>query len=321
MSLSFAEAAKGSTSLMSQVIGRVIQQTSPIAEYISVRDTGGHRTYTWFNDKDPGSVTWTSVNQILTTSSTGEIQEFIVAVSRVERFMLVDKGLAKIPKRGEELKVQQVRLAGIAFGLEFTNTFFSGSATTNPRQPNGIANIVRQMVSRSTMPSQQQLNVGGGPWTLATMADLQTRVWPDEDGCFYMNRDMFLYYNTLIRDASAAGYYRIEEDRSMFGKPISTFNGWPVRIIMRTDNYQTPLGFTENGLDLTGGITTSVWAVSHDADMGVFCVAEGGIGMTAGPFVDLQVDSQLRSHTMMEYAYASGGPRSAARAYGVAQPS
>lgn len=322
MALPWAEAAKGSTSLFSQVIGRVIQQYSPISEYISVRDTLGHRTYTWFTDKDTGTVTWTSVNEDPPASSTSQINEFIVAVSRLEKFMKIDKGLAKIPRRGEELMARELRMAALAYALEFTQVFFQGSTATNIKQPNGIAQIVGAQIANGTMPSQQQLDAGAGgaPLTLALMQDLQSRVWPDDDGCFYMNRDMFLYYQSLIRDAPAAGYYRIEEDRTMFGKPITTFNGWPVRVVMRTDNYQTPLPFTENGTALTGGSSTSIWAVSHDPDLGIFCVAEGGIGMTAGPFVDLQIDAFKRSHTMHEYAFAAGGPRSAARLYDLIIP-
>jgi hypothetical protein len=322
MALPFAEAAKGSQSLMSQTIGRVIQQTSPIAEYISVKDTMGHRTYTWFTDRDPGSNTWTAVNEDLTTSSTGQINEFIVAVSRLSRYMKVDKGLAKIPKRGEELKAQQLRMAGVAYGLDFTNVFFTGASASNPKQPNGIAALVNAQVANGTMPAQQLMDAGSGgaPLTLAMMADLQSRVWPDENGAFYMNRDLFLYFNSLIRDSSAAGYYRIEEDRSMFGKPIVTFGGWPVRVVMRTDNYSTPLPFTESATALTGGSTGSVWAVSHDPDLGAFCVAEGGIGMSVGPFVDLQINPFLQSFTMHEYAFGLGGPRACARLYDVANP-
>lgn len=317
MALPFAEAAKGSTSLMAQVIGRVIQQVSPVSEYIGVRDTLGHRTYMWFTDKDPGSNTWTVVNEELTTSSTGEIQEFMVAVSRLSRFMKVDKKLAEIPKRGEELKAQQLRLAGISYGLDFTSVFFTGNQATNPKQPQGVKAIIDAMVANGTMPSEQKLDAGSGgaPLTLALMADLQSRVWPDSNVCFYMNRDLFLQFQSLIRDSSAAGYYRIEEDRDMFGKPIVMFGGSPVRVVMRTDNYSTPIGFTETST------TASVYCVSHDPDLGVFCAANGGIGMTVEPFVDLRTDPFLRSFTMQEYSFGCGGPRGMARLYDVAQPS
>lgn len=323
MPVPFAEAAKGSTSLMSAIIGRVIQQVSPISEYITVRDVDGHRTYTWFTDKDPGLNTWTSVNQPVSNAVYSEQNEFIVGLSRLERLMTLDKGLAKIPKKSEDEKAAQLRRAGMSYGLEFTNVFFSGNQNTNPKQPNGIAAIIQAMIANQTMPQEQQVDAGSGgaPLTLALMADLQSRVWPDNNVCFFMNRLMFLYYNTLIRDASAAGYYRIEEDRDMFGRPITMFGGAPVRIVMRVDNYQSPLGFTENGLALSGGSTTSIYCVSFDSDLGMFCVANGGIGMQVGPFVDLQIDALLRSYTYQEFSFGSGGPRSAARLYDISQPS
>lgn len=324
MALPFAEAAKGVQGTMSQVIGRVIQQTSPVAEYISVRDTHGGRTYTWFTDKDPGLNTWTSINEDVPNSSTGEINEFIVAISRLSRYMKVDKGLAKIPHQGEELIARELRLAGVRYGLDFTEVFFQGNQNTNPKQPQGIGALVTTQVNNGTMPKQQLLDAGnngsGGPLTLALMADLQSRVWPETDGCFYMNRDLNLQFQALVRDASAAGYYRIEEDRSMFGKPITKFGGWPVRVVMRTDNYYTPIDFTESGTALTGGSTASIYAVSHDPDLGAFAVANGGIGMTVEPFVDLKINPFLQSFTMMEYAFALGGPRAVARMYDVANP-
>ena len=307
---------------MSQTIGRVITQVSPVAEYISIKDTHGGRTFTWFTDKDPGTNTWTAINEDVPDSSTGEINEFIVAISRLSRYMKIDKGLAKIPHQGEELVARELRLAGVRYGLDFTEVFFNGNQSTNTKQPQGIAALVTSQVNNGTMPALQLLDAGsgGGPLTLALMADLQSRVWPEEDGCFYMNRDLNLYFQALVRDASAAGYFRIEEDRSMFGKPIQTFGGWPVRVVMRTDNYYSPIGFTESGLALSGGSTASIYAVSHDPDLGAFCVANGGIGMTIEPFVDLKINPFLQSFTMMEYAFALGGPRSVARLYDVQNP-
>lgn len=316
MPLPFAEAAKGTQSKISPLIARIINQVSPVSEYISIRETDGSRTLTWFTEKDLGTNTWTAINENPPASSTSEINEFVVAVSRLSRFMQVDKGLAKIPRKGLDLKAREISAAGRSYGLDFTEVFFNGSVTVNPKQPNGVKAIIDAQIANGTMPSQQKLDAGAGgaPLTLALMQDLQSRVWPDDNGAFFMNRDMFLYFQSLIRDASAAGYYRIEEDRTMFGKPITTFNGWPIRIVMRTDNYSTALPFTE------ANSTTSIYAVTFEADMGIFGVADGGVGLTAGPFVDLQIDNFVKSFTMHEYSFASGGPRSVARLFDLSNP-
>lgn len=308
-------------SARARAIIKPIMEESPILQQIKVVNTGGDLQYMYNQDLTLPTASYIGINQASPTATNGTQRRVSQTVARMVIPMRIDNVFTQTPAIWEREEVKQMRMAGMAAGFQFSADFFDGDPSSNPLKPTGLYKYLNDGVASGFIPSNQKIDAGdGGAQMTLTMLDELVDAVKGDNRVIFCNARMKRKVLSLVRDSASNGMLRIQQKENEFGKKFEEYDGIPIRVIERSDDYSTVLDFDED--EGTGGTdnTCSVWCVSFGDEMGVYAFAPQGLGFSVEPFVKVPGQTYHDSLSEWLFNYVVAGPRACARLYHVDQP-
>ena len=309
MAVPLGVAAANLTSHRAKAVIKPIIQTSPILKHIRVVNTGGELSHMYNQDYQLPTVSYIGLNQSAPNPTQGAQRQVNATVARMVIPMRIDNVFRSTPAKWETQEVMQMRLGGIAGGFQFNDDFFDGDDAVSPLKPRGMYKHMALGLTAGTIPSQQRINAGTGGATLTlAMLDELVDACQGENRILFMNQRLKRKILQLARDSSTSGIMRITESRDMFGKKLDEYDGIPIEVIQREDNYSTVLDFDED--DGSGNLdSASIWCISFGNETGVYSFAPQGLGFQVEPFVRVPGQPYWDSLSEWLFNYVVAGPR------------
>lgn len=215
----------------------------------------------------------------------------------VDTFILRTQGMDK--------RAQQEAMKIKALAHKWTNTFFKGDSTSDPREFDGLQ-------ARLTGPQLIAAGAtsGGDALSLAKLDEAIDAV--DSPTHIAMNKVMARRFAAAARSVSVGGYITIEMNE--FGKRVMSYNGLPFIIVGNNGDVYNTLDFTEANPGGGSSVGTSIYPLSLQEGM------LNGIQSQMPMVRDLgELDDKpaMRSRVEWDCGITLYHPRAAARLYGV----
>lgn len=306
MAVPLGVAAANLTSHRAKAVIKPIIQTSPILKHIRVVNTGGELSHMYNQDYQLPTVSYIGLNQSAPNPTQGAQRQVNATVARMVIPMRIDNVFRSTPAKWETQEVMQMRLGGIAGGFQFNDDFFDGDDAVSPLKPRGMYKHMALGLANGTIPTNQRIDAGASSGATLTLAMLDELVdaCRGENRVLFMNRFLKRKILQLARDSSTSGILRINEDRDMFGKKLETYDGIPMEVIEREDDYTSALGFDEDSSS-----NASIWCISFGNETGVYAFAPQGLGFQVESFVRVPGQPYWDSLSEWLFNYVVAGPR------------
>jgi hypothetical protein len=218
MAKTLLEAAKAQRNPLVAGIVQIFAQTSPVLELVPVVQIAG--TALEYNREGalPG-VGFRGVNEDYTATH-GVINPQTEALKIFGGKAGMDRFLAKTAISPENARVSTMEKFAKAIALDFTKYFFDGDSASDPREFDGL--------NRRLSGGTQELEAGanGAPLTLALL-DEAIDLLHGTASVLFMSKLGRRQLGTLSR---AAGSGLIADSRDMWGRPVLTYAGIPIRV-------------------------------------------------------------------------------------------
>ena len=258
MPLLRAEAEKLSTDLLEKgVIDEVIEKDELFALLPFMNVQG--KSYTYIREDDIAEGSFLSVNENV-PESTSTFTEHTTNLRILAGDVDIDKFL--IATMGESNDQVAIQLAQKAKGLgrQFRRTMFTGDATANPKEFDGLPKLVS---------SDQVLSAGtdGAALSLSALDELKDSI-PNGPDCYLMRKGTYRAYKALVRLSGGTTPDHIQL-QNLTGVRTPTHDGIPILI-----SDFIPGDVTQGSND----DTCSVWAGRFNEVDGLHGIVGGGQG-------------------------------------------
>ena len=258
MPLLRAEAEKLSTDLLEKgVIDEVIEKDELFALLPFMNVQG--KSYTYIREDDIAEGSFLSVNENV-PESTSTFTEHTTNLRILAGDVDIDKFL--IATMGESNDQVAIQLAQKAKGLgrQFRRTMFTGDATANPKEFDGLPKLVS---------SDQVLSAGvnGAALSLAALDELKDSI-PNGPDCYLMRKGTYRAYKALVRLSGGTTPDHIQL-QNLTGVRTPVHDGVPILIS----------DFIPGDVDQgSNSDTCSVWAGRFNEVDGLHGIVGGGQG-------------------------------------------
>jgi len=282
-----------------RAVTKQIVEESPVMEYVPNHVITGN-AYRYRQELGLGTISWRAVGGSYTASS-GTIRHETETLAEAGGEVFVDDQEIE-GSNLMDIKAQKFMMKSRAMGLFVSSNFFEGDRSVNPE---GIDGLRRRLTGNQLVNA----GTGGATLTLALVRTLIDAVVGTPDALF-MNKTGRNKITALV-DAQT-GTARIEYTQDTFGRPMSKFDGIPIRIIERQDDASTFLEFNED--DGSGNAdTASIYAVRFGMEY-VHLISHGGVP-SVKDFGEIESRPGHLGRIRWMWGMAMEHPRAAARLY------
>lgn len=312
---------------------RTIAYSSPVIRNMYFKNIGKALTLKRSIDSTVGTPIYVGLNASIAASDMVQGSTRLVesTVARLVLPMRIDQALRQLPSDWENEEKKQLRLGAVSLGIKFNEDFFlaQGLASASFNESEGLYQIHADGIAAGTIPSAMRVNQNG-QLTLENLDELLRVTQPplpdmELKRCLYMNSKLYYKMIGLARDPTYAGMFRITEDKDEWGLPITKYGDALLYKVERSDNFNSPLSFTETttgrptlGTGETG--TASIWCVVHGNEQGAYAFGQDGLGIQVKNFEHVPGQLYEDSVTPWYFNFVVDGPRAVGRLYGIALP-
>ncbi|MGE0371893.1 MAG: major capsid protein [Gammaproteobacteria bacterium] len=309
MALTLLESALASENKREKGIYKIIAETSPVAEIIPWISIGNASALSYKRQATlPGyafrGVHETWPNSIGTWSE--EVDRVVIMGGEVK----IDIFQLKTNSSAFDLKAEQWKMKAQALSLGFTEAFFEGDPTSNPRVFKGL----RNRLGTSQTVYADGAGSAGAALSLDALDNVLEKVIGDSGKTVFLNKRLRRVITALGRN-EANGYSYIDTGNDAFGRQVMKYAGYPLRVTEREDNEATILDFDET---VGGGSTNASIYVIRFGENYVSGIVAGGSGPTVYQ-VAKEMESEPSNLGRIEWYITTRikHPRSAARLAGI----
>lgn len=249
MSLTLVESAKiGTGDVHRDAIIEMFPATSELMTVLPFQTIAGNALKYNREETLPG-IAFRGYNESY-TESTGVVNPITETLHILGGDLDVDRQLVK--SMGAGVRATHVRMKVKALTSRWTEAFFKGDNTSDPREPDGL-----QSRLTGTQLIDAGATAGGAALSLAVLDEAIDAV--DNPTHLAMNRTMKRRLAAAARATAVGGY--ITYDLGAFGRRVMQYNDLPIITIDQDNEGNEILGFTEAAA--SGGATaTSIYVLS-----------------------------------------------------------
>lgn len=250
--MTLLEAAKLSVDVYDRAITKIIVEQSPMLEYVPQKSINGP-TFRYNTEAALGGIAFRGVNGSY-SPSVGAINPAFESLVIMGGEVRIDNFIVNVQSNLIDAKTEYYAMKARAMGLYYSEQFLEGDTAVNPYGFDG-------MRKRIPTTGAQYVNAGTGGTTLTLdmLDDLLDRVVGDNGSkVLFMNKTMRRKINSLVRSQTGTGRIEYLPNPHNMNEQLMWYAGTPIRIIERTDDASTFLGFDED--DGSGNLdTTSIY--------------------------------------------------------------
>ncbi len=262
MALTLAEASKLSNDILLQGVVETIVKESPILQEMPFIEIVGNGL-TYNQEKTLPSIDFYDVGDTW-AESTPTFEQKTANLKIMGGDADVDNFLKATRSNIQDLEAAVVELKAKALRRKFEETFIYGDATANPKQFDGLRNLID-----TTTASDQIIAAGatGATLTLSMLDELIDAIKGGKPDMLLMSRRSRRKINALVRAAGGM----METDRDKWGNFIQLWDGIPIGVNDWILDTHTVSGGVETAT--TGGNCSAIYALQ---------LGEGGLcGLTS----------------------------------------
>lgn len=282
MALTLAEAAKLSNDVLLQGVVETIVKDSPILQQLPfVEIVGNGLTYN--QEKTLPSIDFYDVGDTW-VESTPTFEQKTANLKIMGGDADVDNFLKSTRSNIQDLEAAVIELKAKALRDKFEETFIYGDAATNPKQYDGLRNLID-----TTTASNQVIAMGdtGATLTLAKLDELIDAVKGGKPNVLLMSRRSRRKINALVRAAGSM----METDRDSWGNFIQFWDGIPIGVNDWILDAHVLGGGVETAT--TGGASSTIYAIQSGE--GALCGLTGPGHLTVEPIGSLETKDATRT--------------------------
>jgi hypothetical protein len=217
MALTLAEAAKLSNDILLQGVIETIIKDSPVLQRLPFIEIVGNGL-TYNREATAPSAGFFDIGDTW-TESTPTFSQHTVTLKIMGGDADIDNFLIATRSNLQDLESAVVQLKGKAVQQLFEQTFISGDATTNPKEFDGLDELID--------PSQElSMGANGGSLTLDKLDELVDTVQGGKPDILLLSRRSRRILNKLARTSGSF----LESDRDEFGQMLQYYDGIPLGV-------------------------------------------------------------------------------------------
>jgi hypothetical protein len=250
MALTLTEAAKLSNDILLQGVVETIVKDSPILQELPFIEIVGNGL-TYNQEKTLPTIDFYDVGDAW-VESTPTFEQKTANLKIMGGDADVDNFLKATRSNIQDLEAAVVELKAKALREKFEETFVYGDATTNPKQFDGLAELID-----TASASDQVIAMGatGATLTLAKLDELIDAIKGGKPGILLMSRRSRRKINALVRAVGGM----METDRDKWGNFIQLWDGIPIGVSDWILDTHTLVDSLETAY--TGGTCSTVYAL------------------------------------------------------------
>ena len=212
--LTLTEASKLIQNPLQRGVVQTFAMTSPVLERLPFMDVAGN-AYNFNREQTLPGVAFRDYNETY-TESTGVVQPVTEVLKIFGGTSKVDRALVKTQGNVNDLRAISDAMKAKSVALDWTNAFFNGDATANPKAFDGLSKRL----------TGAQVIDGSGGLSLPLLDEMIDAVVGKPDVLF-MSKAMRRKVNALCREAGQA----IETVDDAFGRLIDSYGLIPIGIV------------------------------------------------------------------------------------------
>lgn len=253
MAMTLTEAAKLSNDTLRAGVIETIVKESPILAVLPWEEVLGN-SLTYNRENAAATAAFYDVGDTWAESTT-TFTQVTAALKILGGDADIDNFLARTRSNIQDLTATVLELKAKAVAHAFEDTFVYGDATANPKEFNGLHNLI---------PSGQQIHQGSGTTpaalSLANIDSMIDLVRPGKPDFLLMSRRTRRGLSQYARATNSPFFVTIDQ----FGRSVATYNGIPIFV----SDFQVDTEAIASGAysAKTGGASSSVFAIKVGAD-------------------------------------------------------
>jgi hypothetical protein len=276
MALTLAEASKLSNDILLQGVVETIVKESPVLQRLPfVEIVGNGLTYN--QEKTLPSIDFYDVGDTW-VESTPTFEQKTANLKIMGGDADVDNFLRSTRSNIQDLEAAVVELKAKALRDKFEETFIYGDATANPKQFDGLMNLIDTATAGDQVIA---MGASGATLTLAKLDELIDAVKGGKPDLLIMSRRSRRKINTLVRAAGGM----METDRDLWGNFVQLWDGVPIGV----NDWILDTHDVSSGVETatTGGTCSTIYAVQ---------CGEGGLcGLTSPGHITVEPVGSLET--------------------------
>lgn len=253
--ITMLEAAKHSQDELERSVAKIIVEESPILEYLPMKTINGP-AFRYHKEQSLGTIAFRGIGGTYTADAgviNPEFEPLVIMGGEVS----IDNFEVEVMSNLLNLKAEKYRMKARQTGIKFSEAFFEGDSAVDNHSFDGL----RKRLVGGQLLAQTS---GGVTLTLAMLDELLDAVVGDNgDKVLFMSPTLRRKVTALVRAQTGSSLISFTQD--MFGRQQMAYAGTPIRVVRRSDDGSTILGFDEDD-GMANLDTASIYCVRFGTD-------------------------------------------------------